>query len=132
MAPLKDARLHLPPVLSESETPQVKRFRIIPTTQSSYLDLLPDEILSAILVEAVQGLHRPADFLNLLLSSKRVCQLALQPCVLRVLSSSAMKVSAASWSESSCHFLAKCAQAGNSTASYSLGMVSITGCPRLI
>lgn len=89
----------------------------------SPLDALPDDVLTIILAHAATGSRTPGDFINLLLTSRRVCHMGGQAAVLRRLPAPALQASAASWCPAAQRFLSRCSQAGNSFASYALGMI---------
>lgn len=90
----------------------------------STLDDLPDELLCMVLGFAAEGSDTPADFINMLMASRRFCVLGGRGEVLKRLPLSALKVSAVSWSDAAMRFLSRCAQAGNADTAYALGMIA--------
>ncbi|CAI5461613.1 unnamed protein product [Closterium sp. Yama58-4] len=89
----------------------------------SHMDNLPDEILTCILEKVVAGANSSADVINVLLTSRRMCELGTQAQVLQKVSPLALAMRAQSLSEGSHRFLQKCAISGNTDACYILGMI---------
>ncbi|KAI3929591.1 hypothetical protein MKX01_025759 [Papaver californicum] len=88
-----------------------------------YLDELPDDIVVSILCKLSSTLNTPSDLFNLVLTCKRLNNLALNPLVLSKASPKLLTVEAKNWSESSHRFMKQCSDSGNIEATYTLGMI---------
>ncbi|KAK4763949.1 hypothetical protein SAY87_013387 [Trapa incisa] len=86
-------------------------------------DTLPDELVLSILCKLAASAGRPSDFINVLLTCKRLKELGLSPQVLSTASAKTFAVKAKNWSNSADRFLKLCADSGNVEASYTLGMI---------
>ncbi|KAJ7566241.1 hypothetical protein O6H91_02G093700 [Diphasiastrum complanatum] len=89
----------------------------------SMFDVLPDDLLISIFAAVSSSAKTPADLLNTMLTCKRFCAAARKAEVLANASMSALAVGACTWSEGAQRFLKKCADAGNTEACYTLGMI---------
>ncbi|XVF54691.1 hypothetical protein PTKIN_Ptkin05aG0201300 [Pterospermum kingtungense] len=93
------------------------------TDESDLFDGLPDDLVLSILSKLSSSASSPSDFINVLLTCKRLNQLALYPLVLSKASSKALAVKSKNWSDSAHRFLKLCVAAGNIEACYTLGMI---------
>ncbi|KAL5552604.1 hypothetical protein UlMin_040005 [Ulmus minor] len=103
-----------------------KRTRTIPVVNaggSDLFDSLPDDLVISILSKLSSGATCPSDFINVLITCKRLNELGLHSMVLSKASQKTFVVKARNWSESSHRFLKQCADAGNVEACYTLGMI---------
>ncbi|GLT75259.1 hypothetical protein SLA2020_469950 [Shorea laevis] len=91
--------------------------------KSDLIDGLPDDLVVSILCKLSSSAYRPSDFINTLLTCKRLNRLALHPLVLEKAGAKALAVRAKNWSESAHRFLRLCVSAGNIEACYTLGMI---------
>ncbi|CAI5483760.1 unnamed protein product [Closterium sp. Yama58-4] len=89
----------------------------------SHMDNLPDEIVTCILEKVVADANTSADVINVLLTSRRMCELGTQAQVLKKVSPLALAMRARSLCEGSHRFLQKCTISGNTDACYILGMI---------
>ncbi|XP_071709345.1 F-box protein At1g67340-like [Rutidosis leptorrhynchoides] len=94
---------------------------IIPS--SDFFDSIPDDIVLSILTNLSSSATRPADFITILLTCKRLNELGLHSLVLSKASPKCFAVKAKNWSKSSHRFIKRCADSGNTEASYTLGMI---------
>ncbi|KAK6116598.1 hypothetical protein DH2020_049704 [Rehmannia glutinosa] len=88
-----------------------------------FFDSLPDDLVLSILGKLSSTAGCPADFINVLITCKRLNGLGLHSQVLSKASQKMFAVKAKNWSESSHRFLKLCADAGNVEACYTLGMI---------
>ncbi|OIT35888.1 PREDICTED: F-box protein At1g67340 [Nicotiana attenuata] len=86
-------------------------------------DSLPDDLLLSILCKLSSSAASPADFINVLITCKRLNGLGHHSLVLSKASPKMLAVKAQNWSESAHRFLKQCADAGNVDACYTLGMI---------
>ncbi|CAA0321164.1 unnamed protein product [Arabidopsis thaliana] len=93
------------------------------TTGADLLDSIPDDLVVSILCKLGSTSRCPADFINVLMTCKRLKGLAMNPIVLSRLSPKAIAVKANNWSEYSHRFLKRCVDAGSLEACYTLGMI---------
>ncbi|XP_058194654.1 F-box protein At1g67340-like [Rhododendron vialii] len=102
-----------------------KRLKTSPETagKRDLFDGLPDDIVISILCKLSSTAGCPSDFINVLITCKRLNALGLQSMVLSKASTKVLAVKATSWSESAHRFLKQCADSGNVEASYTLGMI---------
>ncbi|TQD96723.1 hypothetical protein C1H46_017616 [Malus baccata] len=105
-----------------------KRNRFSPETTTSSsapdsFDALPDDLLILILSKLSATANTPADFINVLITCKRLNGLSLHSLVLSKANPKAFNLKAKNWSESAHRFLKLCADAGNTEACYTLGMI---------
>ncbi|KAE9454845.1 hypothetical protein C3L33_13353, partial [Rhododendron williamsianum] len=102
-----------------------KRLKKSPETagKRDLFDGLPDDIVISILCKLSSTAGCPSDFINVLITCKRLNALGLQSMVLSKASTKVLAVKATSWSESAHRFLKQCADSGNVEASYTLGMI---------
>ncbi|XP_042498239.1 F-box protein At1g67340-like [Macadamia integrifolia] len=91
--------------------------------KSDFFDGLPDDLIVCILCKLSSSAASPSDFINLLITCKRLNSLALHPLVLSKASPKAFAIKGKNWSESAHRFLKQCADAGNVEACYTLGMI---------
>ncbi|KAL3571267.1 hypothetical protein D5086_028516 [Populus alba] len=98
-----------------------KRLRKI-SEKPDLFDQLPDDLVLHILFKLSSSASCPSDFINILITCKRLKQFALDPLVLSRLGVKTFAVKAERWSDSSHQFLKQCANAGNREALYTLGM----------
>ncbi|XP_059657407.1 F-box protein At1g67340-like [Cornus florida] len=91
--------------------------------RSDLFDVLPDDILIFILSKLSSTARCPSDFINVLVTCKRLNRLALNPLVLSLTGPKTFSFRAQNWSESAHRFLKLCISAGNTEASYTLGMI---------
>ncbi|KAL0297109.1 UNVERIFIED_CONTAM: F-box protein [Sesamum radiatum] len=117
----KTTKLLLPPHQLTSR----KKFKPSPqvAAQSDFFDALPDDLLLSILSNLSSTAACPADFINVLITCKRLNRLGLHSLVLSRASKKMLAVKAQNWSESSHRFLKLCADSGNVEACYTLGMI---------
>ncbi|KAL8224525.1 hypothetical protein R6Q57_020000 [Mikania cordata] len=106
-------------VKSSEETPTVT----VSGDQCDFFDTLPDDIVLCILSKIGSTASRPADFISVLSTCKRLNALCVHSFVLSKVSSKGLTVKAKNWSESSHRFLKLCSDAGNVEACYTLGMI---------
>ncbi|XP_051122679.1 F-box protein At1g67340-like [Andrographis paniculata] len=90
---------------------------------NEFFDALPDDLVLCILGKLSSSAQCPADFVNVLITCKRLNGLGLNSLVLSKASRKMVAVKAKNWSESAHRFLKLCADAGNAEASYTLGMI---------
>ncbi|XP_023516460.1 F-box protein At1g67340-like [Cucurbita pepo subsp. pepo] len=91
--------------------------------ESDLFDVLPDDLLIHLLCRLASSASSPSDLLNLLLTCKRLNRLVLHPLVLSKAGPKAFAVRMEKWCDSAHRFLKRCVDAGNSEASYTLGMI---------
>ncbi|GKV14754.1 hypothetical protein SLEP1_g25577 [Rubroshorea leprosula] len=106
--------------------PYRKRQRFSPEAAVEKFDLfdsLPDDLVISILSKLSSSAGCPSDFMNVLMTCKRLNSLALHSLVLSKGSSKMFAIKAKNWSESAHRFLKHCADAGNAEACYTLGMI---------
>ncbi|XWS63860.1 hypothetical protein CRYUN_Cryun06bG0137900 [Craigia yunnanensis] len=102
-----------------------KRQRFLPeiALKSDLFDALPDDLVISILSKLSSTARCPSDFVNVLITCKRLNSLALHSLVLFKASPKMFAIKAKNWSESAHRFLKICADAGNGEACYTLGMI---------
>ncbi|XP_044484740.1 F-box protein At5g50450 [Mangifera indica] len=88
-----------------------------------FLDGLPDDLAVYILCKLSSSASCPSDFINVLLTCKRLNHLALHPFVLSKAGTNTLAIRAKNWSDSAHRFLKLCINAGNTDAAYALGMI---------
>ncbi|GFP96407.1 F-box protein at1g67340 [Phtheirospermum japonicum] len=88
-----------------------------------FFDVLPDDLVLSILSKLSSTAACPADFINVLITCKRLNGLGLNPVVLSRASRKMLAVKANNWSESAHRFLKLCADTGNVEACFTLGMI---------
>jgi len=86
-------------------------------------DALPDDLVISILCKLSSSAGCPSDFINVLITCKRLNGLGLHSLVLSRASQRTLAIRAKNWSESAQRFLKLCADAGNVEACYTLGMI---------
>ncbi|XP_031490933.1 F-box protein At1g67340-like [Nymphaea colorata] len=91
--------------------------------RDNFFDQLPDDLVLCILSKLSSRALSPADFVNVLLTCKRLNGLGLNPAVLAKASAGVLSIRAPKWSESAHAFLKRCADAGNVEACFTLGMI---------
>ncbi|KAG2312488.1 hypothetical protein Bca4012_027036 [Brassica carinata] len=89
----------------------------------NHIDDLPDDLVFSILRKLSSSASSPADFLNVLITCKRLNRLGLHPLVLSRAGAQTLAVTAEKWSDSAHRFLKLCVNAGNVDACYALGMI---------
>ncbi|KAJ8547713.1 hypothetical protein K7X08_011299 [Anisodus acutangulus] len=99
-----------------------KRCKLSPEVTDLF-DCLPDDLLLYILCKLTSSATSPADFVNVLITCKRLNGLGHHSLVLSKASQKMLDVKAQNWSESAHRFLKQCADAGNVEACYTLGMI---------
>ncbi|KAF9686181.1 hypothetical protein SADUNF_Sadunf03G0131900 [Salix dunnii] len=103
-----------------------KKNRLVSTQKTGGNDLfdsLPDDLVISILCKLSSSASCPTDFINVLLTCKRLNGLGLHPPVLAKASPKTFAVKAKNWSDSAHRFLKLFADAGNVEACYTLGMI---------
>ncbi|XP_077227672.1 F-box protein At1g67340-like [Tasmannia lanceolata] len=90
---------------------------------SDFFEELPDDLIVFILCKLSSTAGSPSDFINVLMTCKRLKGLGLHPIVLSKASPKSFAVKAKNWSESSHRCLKLFADAGNIEACYTLGMI---------
>lgn len=88
-----------------------------------FFDALPDDLLVSILCKLSSTATCPSDFINALITCKRLNGLGLHSMVLSKASQKMLAVKANNWSDSAHRFLKLCADSGNVEACYTLGMI---------
>ncbi|GKV17672.1 hypothetical protein SLEP1_g28142 [Rubroshorea leprosula] len=88
--------------------------------ESDLFDSLPDDLVISILSKLSSSAGCPSDFVNILMTCKKLNGLALHPLVLSKGSSKMFTIKAKNWSESARRFLKLCVDAGNAEAYYAL------------
>ncbi|XP_057776964.1 F-box protein At1g67340-like [Salvia miltiorrhiza] len=88
-----------------------------------FFDSLPDDLVLSVLCKLSSTAGCPADFLNVLITCKRLNGLGLNSIVLSKACRKMLAVKAKNWSESTHRFLKLCADTGNAEACYTLGMI---------
>ncbi|XP_059643405.1 F-box protein At1g67340-like isoform X2 [Cornus florida] len=91
--------------------------------RSDLFDGLPDDIIISILCKLSSTARCPSDFINILLTCKRLNRLGLHPLVLSRAGPKTFSIKANNWSESTHRFLQNCVNSGNIEACYTLGMI---------
>ncbi|KAJ3671877.1 hypothetical protein LUZ60_007956 [Juncus effusus] len=86
-------------------------------------DALSDDLVIIILSKLSASAGSPTHLFHAFLVCKRFSELGADPLVLANASAASIRVRAKSWSESTQHFLTRCADAGNVEACYFLGMI---------
>ncbi|KAJ0105820.1 hypothetical protein Patl1_18311 [Pistacia atlantica] len=94
------------------------------------LDGLPDDLVVYILSKLSSSASCPSDFINVLLTCKRLNHLGLHPLVLSKAGTNTLSIRAKNWSESAHRFLKLCVNAGNTDSAYALGMFNGSGASR--
>ncbi|KAJ7945552.1 F-box protein [Quillaja saponaria] len=90
---------------------------------SDLFDSLPDDLVLCILSKLSSTAGCPSDFINILITCKRLNGLGLHSLVLSRASQKTFAIRAKNWSDSAHRFLKQCADAGNVEACYTLGMI---------
>ncbi|GAU23494.1 hypothetical protein TSUD_81760 [Trifolium subterraneum] len=93
------------------------------TTDYDFFESLPDDIVISIFCRLSSTATSPSDFVTVLLTCKRLKNLALHSLVLSKASPRTFSIRAKNWSDSAQRFLKNCAEAGNVEACYTLGMI---------
>ncbi|XVF49628.1 hypothetical protein PTKIN_Ptkin04bG0028700 [Pterospermum kingtungense] len=93
------------------------------THKSDLFDELPDDLVVSILCKLSSSSSSPSDFINVLLTCKRLNRLGLHPLVLSKAGPKTLAVKARKWSDSAHRFLKLCVYYGNTEACYTLGMI---------
>ncbi|XWS60268.1 hypothetical protein CRYUN_Cryun07bG0021900 [Craigia yunnanensis] len=93
------------------------------TDKSDLFDELPDDLVVSILCKLNSSASCPSDFINILLTCKRLNRLGLHPLVLSKACPKTLAVKAQNWSDSAHRFLKHCIKAGSIEACYTLGMI---------
>ncbi|XP_039052105.1 F-box protein At1g67340-like isoform X3 [Hibiscus syriacus] len=91
--------------------------------KSDMFDGLPDDLVLYILSKLASSAASPPDFINILLTCKRLNNLAVHPLVLSKVGSKVFAVKARNWCDSVHRLLKQCVKAGNVEACYTLGMI---------
>ncbi|KAG5015292.1 hypothetical protein JHK82_020986 [Glycine max] len=88
-----------------------------------FFESLPDDLVISIFCKLSSTATKPSDFVNVLITSKRLNRLALHSLVLSKASPRTFTIKAKYWCDSAHKFLKHCADAGNIEACYTLGMI---------
>lgn len=96
---------------------------IAPGGDHCFFDSLHDDLILVILSKLSSSVASPSDFINVLITCKRLNGLGLSSYVLSTASPKSMAVRAKNWCESALRFLKLCVDAGNIEACYILGMI---------
>ncbi|KAJ0038989.1 hypothetical protein Pint_23727 [Pistacia integerrima] len=86
-------------------------------------DALPDDLVVSILCKLSSTARCPSDFVNVLMTCKRLNGLAMNFLVLSKASEKTFAIRAKNWCDPAHRFLKLCADAGNVEACYTLGMI---------
>ncbi|XP_073295229.1 F-box protein At1g67340-like [Primulina huaijiensis] len=102
-----------------------KRLKVSPGKDDvgDLFDALPDDIVICILCKLSSTAGCPLDFINVLITCKRLNSLGLQPVVLLKASHKMLAIKAKNWSESAHRFLVRCVGSGSVEACFFLGMI---------
>ncbi|XP_044492899.1 F-box protein At1g67340-like [Mangifera indica] len=102
-----------------------KRPKLLPDKvgDCDFFDALPDDLLVSILCKLSSTARCPTDFVNVLMTCKRLNGLATNSLVLSKASEKTFAIKAKNWSDPAHRFLKLCADAGNVEACYTLGMI---------
>lgn len=100
-----------------------KKKKRVTHERSDLFDGLPDDIVISILCKLSATASAPSEFISVLITCKRLNRLALHPLVLSKAGPKTLALSAKNWSEDAHRFLKLCVAAGNTEASYFLGMI---------
>ncbi|KAB5525138.1 hypothetical protein DKX38_022887 [Salix brachista] len=103
-------------------TAQRKRLRTI-SEKPDLFDQLPDDLVLHILSKLSASASRPSDFINIIITCKRLKKFALDPLVLSRAGVKTFAMKAERWSDPAHQFLKQCVNAGNREALYTLGMI---------
>ncbi|KHN34820.1 F-box protein [Glycine soja] len=87
-----------------------------------FFESLPDDLVISIFCKLSSTATKPSDFVNILITCKRLNRLALHSLVLSKASPKTFTIKARDWCDSAHKFLKHCADAGNVEACYTLGM----------
>ncbi|OIW16790.1 hypothetical protein TanjilG_00080 [Lupinus angustifolius] len=93
------------------------------TDKHDFLDGLPDDLVVFILSKVSSTASSPSEFINILLTCKRLNRLGLHRMVLSKAGPKVFDFKAKNWSEHVHRFLKQCVNAGNLNACYTLGMI---------
>ncbi|KAI4336319.1 hypothetical protein L6164_014858 [Bauhinia variegata] len=93
------------------------------TDKYDLFDDLPDDLVVFILSKLSSTASSPSDFINVLLTCKRLNRLGLHRLVLSRVGAKVFAMKAKNWSEFAHRFLKDCVKAGNVDACYTLGMI---------
>ncbi|KAH7570499.1 hypothetical protein ACOSP7_018693 [Xanthoceras sorbifolium] len=109
----------------QQKTVYRKRQRLLPEVagESDLFDSLPDDLVISILCKLSSTARCPSDFINVLITCKRLSGLAQNSLVLSKACQKTFDIKAKNWSDSAQRFLKLCADAGNVEACYTLGMI---------
>ncbi|XP_061336946.1 F-box protein At1g67340-like isoform X2 [Gastrolobium bilobum] len=88
-----------------------------------FFESLPDDLVISIFCKLSSTATSPSDFVNVLITCKRLNSLALNSLVLSKASPRTFSIKAKDWCDSAHRFLKQCADAGNIEACYTLGMI---------
>lgn len=102
-----------------------KRRRFAPEVAGGFefIAALPDELVLCILCKLVSTASCPEDFINVLITCKRLNGLALNRLVLSKACADMLSIKAKNWCESAHKFLKLFVDAGNAEACFILGMI---------
>ncbi|XP_059633531.1 F-box protein At1g67340 [Cornus florida] len=110
-------------VFAREQQQRNRRKRLKTAGDCDLFDSLPDDLVLSILCKLSSTAACPADFINVLITCKRLNGLGLHSLVLSKASSKTFSVEAKKWSDSAHRFLKHCADSGNVEACYTLGMI---------
>ncbi|KAL8532849.1 hypothetical protein ACS0TY_009162 [Phlomoides rotata] len=114
------------PKLAGDEFGCQKRLKTSPEKNAGgcdFFDALPDDLALYVLCKLSSTAGCPADFINVMMTCKRLNRLGFNSLVLSKASQKMLAVKAKNWSESSHRFLKLCADSANVEACYTLGMI---------
>ncbi|KAE8716610.1 F-box protein [Hibiscus syriacus] len=100
-----------------------QRFSSVVAGKTDMFEALPDDLVISILSKLSSSASCPSDFINVLISCKRLNRFALLPLVLSKASPKLFAIKPENWSESAHRFLKSCVDAGSVEACYTLGMI---------
>ncbi|KAI9125673.1 hypothetical protein K1719_003091 [Acacia pycnantha] len=102
---------------------RLKKSPEIASGDHCFFDSLHDDLILVILSKLSSSVASPSDFINVLITCKRLNGLGLSSSVLSKASPKALAVRAKNWCESAHRFLKLCVEAGNAEACYTLGTI---------
>ncbi|ESW09907.1 hypothetical protein PHAVU_009G166400 [Phaseolus vulgaris] len=91
--------------------------------KNDLFECLPDDLVVFILSKLSSTASSPSDFINTVLTCKRLNRLGLHRLVLSKAGSKVFSIKPRNWSEKTHTFLKHCVNAGNVDACYTLGMI---------
>ncbi|KAL1328578.1 hypothetical protein HN51_038415 [Arachis hypogaea] len=91
--------------------------------ECDFFESLPDDLVISIFCKLSSSATSPSDFVNVLITCRRLNSLGLHSLVLSKASPRTFSIRAKNWCDSAHRFLKQCADAGNVEACYTLGMI---------